>query len=344
MSILAHVVLSGKSQLEPTATQALAYILKSSASLAKVFLQTFDSVGININLGWIESEITHEDGRPDVTVYDDTGRLRLLIENKFWAGLTKAQPVSYLKKLPDEKSALLFIVPSERITYIWHELKDRCAKAEFDLGQESPPGNVRWIPVDRRMLLITSWEHILKELKQRARSERLDDMEQDIIQLQGLAKQISDTAFLPLRSEELTDQALPKRLMNYFHLLIAVIGELQTDVIAGKTKAGSNDYQMGRYLPFGGRLELWLGVAPDVWQQCGITPLWCWVHTDSLSNLARAKSDIEAELLLTTFQEDTNGLYIPVALEQGVEEDRVIRHAARRVRHIASILAAYVPD
>ena len=349
MTILANVLLAGNTQVEPAATQALAYIFKSSNVLSAAFVEIFRAAGINISLGRIESEIVLDEGfvgRPDLTVYDDSGERRLLIENKFWAGLTAAQPVSYLENLPQERSGLLFIVPRERIRYVWHELKERCANSEFVLGQESNGGSVWWIPVGGRMLLITSWDHILSQLQLSARENGLQNLEQDIIQIQGLAQQMSDAAFRPLSSEELTDQALPKRLMNYFHVVYSVIGALQTDTIVGKTSQGSSDYQMGRYFHVRGNLKLWLGVATDVWQQRGISPLWCWVSSNSLSNVAIAKSKIVRELRLApnSIYEETNAIYIPVQLEPGVEEDRVIQHAATRVRGIANILVAHIAE
>ena len=103
-SVLAHVVLGGSLPSEPAATQALTFILNSSPDIARSFLGILlkNSKFEDFKLGHIKAELGHEDGRPDLTIYDGCGRVRIFIENKFWAGLTDAQPVSYLKGLPSD--------------------------------------------------------------------------------------------------------------------------------------------------------------------------------------------------------------------------------------------------
>ena len=88
--------------------------------------------------------------------------VRILVENKFWADLTAAQPVRYLKMLQKEKkdgsSGLLFVVPEKRVTQIWNALKARCHEERLVLGQESPEGaRVRWVSVEANKMLVTDW-------------------------------------------------------------------------------------------------------------------------------------------------------------------------------------------
>ena len=135
MSVLAHIVLGGKQSTEPAATQALVYILKSSPDIARAFVGVLRQAAIEFEPGRIESELAHEDGRPDLTIHDTRGNVRVLVENKFWVGLTDAQPVSYLGDLPEDvPSTLLFIVPEQRVPTVWNELKVRCAQAEIELA------------------------------------------------------------------------------------------------------------------------------------------------------------------------------------------------------------------
>ena len=167
MSLLAHLIVGQDRAEEPAATLALAYILNSSPDVARALVAVLGQAGVGFEPGRIESELEYGESRPDVTIRDSAGRVRIFVENKFWAGLTEAQPVSYLRELPeDPPSALLFIVPEPRVPTVWRELKDRCAQASppLDLGDESPMGNVTWIRVGGRTLLITSWKHILEAL------------------------------------------------------------------------------------------------------------------------------------------------------------------------------------
>ena len=132
MSVLAHVVLRlGRS--EPAVTQALAHILQEWPDLAKAFVKL---ANFTFELGHIESEIGTDDrGIPDLTIHDAAANIRILVENKFWAGLTDHQPVDYLRQLPDDiNCSLLFIVPDRRIDTIWRVLKDRCHDESVGLG------------------------------------------------------------------------------------------------------------------------------------------------------------------------------------------------------------------
>ena len=102
MSVLAHVVLGGSFPNEPAATQALAFILNSSPDIARAFIAMLREANIEFEPGHIRAELGHEDSRPDLTIHDGDGHVRAFVENKFWAGLTDGQPVSYLGDLPND--------------------------------------------------------------------------------------------------------------------------------------------------------------------------------------------------------------------------------------------------
>lgn len=136
MSILAHLV-GGEG--EPGATRALAYLLNKHAGLLQAFVKDLPgAAGIEFDpRPRVESEVGGDGGRPDMRIYDGNGNLRVLVENKFWAGLTDAQPMGYLGKLPnDVDSGLLFIVPGERVNMIWNHLQEKCQAKGLDLRQD----------------------------------------------------------------------------------------------------------------------------------------------------------------------------------------------------------------
>ena len=141
-----------------------------AASLARAFVGVLRQAAIEFEPGPIESELAHEGDRPDLTIHDTRGSVRVLIENKFWAGLTDAQPVSHLGNLPEDvPSALLFIVPEQRVPAVWNELKVRCVQAGLELAEESGTRNVIWARIGSGTLLITSWKHVLNVLLDAAR-------------------------------------------------------------------------------------------------------------------------------------------------------------------------------
>ena len=165
MSILAH--LAGHMG-EPGATQALTYLLNRQAGLLRAFVALPGAAGIQFDpRPRVEGEVGGDGGRPDMTIYDANGNPRVLVENKFWAGLTGAQPVDYLDKLPgDTSSVLLFIVPRQHVDMIWNELQARCQAAGLDMGQALFGGDrVKWVPAGaQRTMMVTDWENVLDVL------------------------------------------------------------------------------------------------------------------------------------------------------------------------------------
>ena len=169
-TLLAYLIPRVVTQREPAATQALAYILNAAPDIAKAFLSVVSQTGFApFELGRIAAEEQHGDSIPDLTIRDTAGAVRVLVENKFWAGLTDAQPVGYLDQLPSEAPvAILFVVPHTRQHSVWAELKDRCANKKVDLTDGTKTDDIAWSRSGNRILAITSWKYVLAQLQQAA--------------------------------------------------------------------------------------------------------------------------------------------------------------------------------
>src|SRR5215472_9742743 len=110
---------------ENLATEAMAFIVNRSPAMREALRRLVGRTGIELpQLATIRSQAGDDQGNiPDLIGVDATGAERLLIENKFWAGLTENQPAGYLDRLPAEGGAVLvFIVPSRRFALVWTEL------------------------------------------------------------------------------------------------------------------------------------------------------------------------------------------------------------------------------
>ena len=166
MSVLAHVVDRGALAAEPAATQALAYILNSSPDIAGAFVGMLPDASIGYAPDRIEAELEYGEARPDLTIHDSDNRPRIFVENKFWAGLTDAQPVSYLETLEKlskgHPSALMFIVPEQRMSSVWTELTERCKQAELTGDEARNEQGVIWNRIGCSIMLITSWRYALE--------------------------------------------------------------------------------------------------------------------------------------------------------------------------------------
>ena len=350
MRVLAHITYAKNIQPEPVATQALAHILNGSTCLAEEFLSLFRPVGVEIVLGKVapEKPLDKKDkkkGIPDLTILDGSRRRRFLVENKFWTGLRNTQPVSYLNELTDEEGfALLFIVPSGRVSVVWKELTARCREASLPMGEDTIENGTIWARVGARTLLITSWDHVLKKLQIKAEAEGLEGLKQDIIQLDDLARQEDSVALLPLRADEVTDQAIPRRLENYVDLALAIAATVANQHEAAQLIHGTNDHEIGRYIRYGQAFDLWLGISITVWRTRGISPLWCHVAQERFANVDGLIAELEElpELTHHGVYVTPDGLYIPVQLELGAVRDVLIDDATSKIEDIVNVLLQHV--
>ena len=350
VSLLGHLIPRiASGGVEPAATKALTYIL-SSTDIAQAFVRIVGDTGAEFSPGRIVAEEKHGDDIPDLTIRDTDDVVRVIVENKFWAGLTKAQPVAYLEALLDDKlSVLLFIVPHQRVYGLWGELRKRCSDAKIKLGSESRTSAITWARADQRVLAITSWKHVLETLKSAADGHSA--LQQDIDQLRGLTDRMDVDAFLPLREDEVTDLNGARRLINYSDLIEPIVDRLVTDGIAStKSAVGSGHlqpthgwYSAGRYLRVHTKFGLWLGVDLKAWREWGITPIWS--EHDTNSDFCGVEGRIwQAKELFDDAQADGSLLYIPIRLTTGADRDRVIDDAAQQMRSIADRFRKAFPD
>ncbi len=345
MSVLAHVVL-GAQQGEPAATRALAYILNSNPDIARSFVGILQDANIEFEPGRIEAELAHEDGQPDLTIHDTDGRVRIFVENKFWAPLTPAQPVSYLKELPeDPPSALIFVVPGQRVITVWSELKDRCGEAGLEWADAPGESTVMRARVGCKTMSVTSWEYVLERLLDAARSEKHDTVRDDILQLRGLAGRMNLEAFLPLRDDEATDQETARRLINYVDLAADIIDELVRGGIAdtdGLTWSYQR-YATGHFFNIHahGKFETRLGIHLKAWRDEGISPLWWRFRAKTGVVVGHFKAFPE---LLRDVRPRDDGLYVPIRLKTGVEREKVVSDAAAQIERIADKVLKTIPN
>ena len=272
MPLLAHLVprIAGAG-VEPAATQALAYLLRSDAT-ANAFVSLLAPAGLDPFPPAAIAAEQHlpDDTRPDLAVRDPDGHLRLLVENKFWAGLTDAQPLAYLEAGPvAPPSTVLFIAPYQRLTSLWPEIKRRLT-GRFSLENETATETLIWGRTGGRTLTLTSWRHVLVTLSE-ATADRT--LRRDIAQLRELTDQMNTDVFLPLTEAELSDVAVPRRLINYADLVNDIAGRLLRDGLADKKglQTGHTAYRSGRYLRLCGRFVQFLGVDLEAFGVPGAT-------------------------------------------------------------------------
>lgn len=345
MSVLAHVVRGGPQQNEPAATQALTYILNQSPDLLQSIIDVIGDVKVQFEPGRVDAEHSFEDGQPDLAIYDKDNRLRVLVENKFWAGLTKAQPVLYLQKLSNEyMSALIFIVPKQRVRTIWSELNGRCIDANLEWTDILNEGPVRRASVDGKILLGTSWTYVLDRLLAVAKSESFDEIRADILQLLGLINSMNLGAFLPLKVDETNNQEVPNRMIHYVDLIPDIVSELERmSIIDQNHTAGATPYSRGRFVNFiaNERISSWFGIHFKSWRDDGISPLWCWFGRDTGVAITHFQKLPD---LLNDVRSRNDGLYVPIRLKNGVEQEKVVEYAVQQFKDIVDKVLNTITD
>lgn len=295
-TLLAHLALKMASHPENIAVEALGHILSTSPAAVRALEDILRTGGAEVGkIAQIQTQDSDEEGgRPDLAGRDADGTKRMLIEAKFWAGLTERQPVKYLKRLlkQDQPSVLLFVAPAKRFEVLWNELCRLVKAANLNLvpGQ-TEEADLRSSVVDSKCyLMLTSWATLLEHMASRASTAGESHVECNIQQLRGLAQQMDEDAFLPLRRDELGPE-FPRRVLHLQRLIEDATSRLRdagvVDTARRNVAARAQDY--GRYMRLGG-VEVWFGVRFDLWAQHRDVPLWLYFYENPAETRHRLES------------------------------------------------------
>lgn len=326
---------------EDIAVEALGHILSESDAARQALLDMIAAGGANVGqLAQTRTQVSGEEGsRPDLAGCDYDGEERLLIEAKFWAGLTENQPVAYLERLQkSEPSVLLFIAPAARIDSLWAELCRRVSESKsrisLNLDVEATELCRASVGGERHMML-TSWANLLDRLAAPVAAAGDSYTVTDIHQLRGLTEQQDLEEFLPLRSEELGLE-FPRRVLALRRLVDDATARAVTCEWANTKglKVTPREWGYGRYLRLYSTVA-WLGLSFDDWVWTHPTPLWLWFSNpaeETRRALAPLRRSNPPDLV------DTDGLLVPISLPIGVEYDAVLDAVVARLEEVARLL------
>ena len=340
-ALLAFLTPRFTNRTEDLAVEALGYILSRSGATARALgelLRSRDPDAPAIRR--VRTQVSDDTGtRPDLVGFDDRDVERVLIEAKFWAGLTDNQPNGYLERARavDGPAAVLFVAPEARVEMLWVEL---CRRAS-NVGTFTPSGRSRGGALrsaddgEGTSLMLVSWSSLLDGLSSRARAEGDGRIEPDIRQLAALCERMDTDAFLPLRSEELAP-AVPRRMLNLRQLVddATVRARAGGFVDTNGLNVTPRPDGYGRYLRIGveRRAGTWFGISYTLWASRGETPLWLHFTDWGSSEVQSAEVRRRTGMML----DDVPA--IPVHLPQGVEHDAVIEAIVEQLREIAALI------
>ena len=324
-TLLAYLVPKLTSGVEDAATEALAYILKKSPASRESLA---DLVGVDAaDIARVETQVMAEDGSwPDLVCFDAHNEKRIIVEAKFWAGLTDNQPNAYIGQLPGSgRSALLFITPDVRINTLWPVIKDRVVNGGIPLEPVDSPVRVPTARLSgtERHLMLASWVNILNRMQGVAENPEIGA---EIMQLRGLAQRQDEDAFLPLHPEEL-GPAFARRVKGFARLVNDAVDA--RGVVGGwmditGLASSSLGYGYSRYFRFSETEDIWrFGLDHEQWATSGDTPMW--LRYSGALNLAEVIDQ-------TKFRVD--GPWVAIYLKTGVEYDEVLDDVVRQLREI----------
>ena len=268
-----------------------------------------------------------------------------MIEAKFWAGLTDNQPVGYLERLESapQPSALLFVAPAQRMDALWAELC-RLSESTSEVALDSDADGLRSARTSAGpYLMLISWRNLLGRMAAKVSAAADSHTEIDIRQLQGLAEQQDEEAFLPLRREELGPQ-LPRRVIDLTHIVDDAVSRVsKTEWVSTKgARMVATATSYGVWLRFSraeavfGKTSSYFGVAYGSWARYRDTPLWL-NFSNPPADLRRTLEPLRdrnpPELI-----ETGNKLRIPIELPVGKERGEVLDAVVARLLEIARLL------
>lgn len=345
-SLLGHLATRFASHPENVASESLAFIIDRFPPAKRALLGFVQHLGIQLPTNIVfRTQKSGSDGSiPDLVGSDPENREVLIIEAKFWAGLTDNQPIAYLNRLPaDGDGALVIVAPALRICLLWNELVLRCKEARVALGPERQLSSeviVRSIG-GRHLLALVSWRAALTHISRDVAAEGPNlAILSDLQQLQGLCDRMDEDAFLPLQSEELTS-TIPIRQMQFCQLVDDLVERSVTEKLASlegcRSSSGRGAYFRPMFLSGFGCI---LQVNFDYWARKRSTPIWLsvrdpqWKPTQAVKD---ALAVLEVEDPPRIIHTDTD-LLIPLRLPLGVERPVVLSELIAQIRDVAGLL------
>ena len=194
LSLIARGYAAGR---EDAATEALCFIVSRSASARAALAEFLGVDGDPLPIVSFRTQFLTDGAYPDMVCLDKCDKRVAFIESKFWASLTRNQPVKYWEELADDRpGVLLFLAPAFRVARtgedsLWGELLERLRRDGHELGPadwREPERLVTATSKDfQRRLMLTSWDVLLDRLTQRTVKDADFKACFEIAELRGLA-------------------------------------------------------------------------------------------------------------------------------------------------------------
>jgi len=347
-TLLGYLGISLSEHPENLATKSLGFILHRSATARHAVVRFLHHCGIAVSERMMyRNQVVGEDNSiPDLVGIDQSGQEALIIEAKFWAGLTENQPCGYIARLPAETTGvLMFVSPALRAESLWSELTARC-QAHLQGAVETPLPETKSVQLgNHRRLVLTSWKALLGLITAELDAAGESLVASDVRQLLGLCDRMDADAFLPIRSEEFAPE-MPRRIRQLCRLIddatrsVVEAGFASTKTPKGSLRQTARLGSYGRYQMFEDiGICLWLGLK--WWINFHPTPLWLEVFGKNWKDgwaLRGKLAEFENAVPSRLFFSGGGNPLIPLTIPCGAEREHVLRVLVDQLREIAEKL------
>jgi len=333
---------------EDLATEGLGYLLRHSVA-AEAFVEHLNAQAgttLSSSLTFRTQEKAEDgDGQPDMRGIAGDGATQLLVESKFWAGLTKNQPNGYLRELINVSGGvLLFLVPHPRRPYLWPKIRDEAA-SEFEVRETNTPESSFVLQFhDETTLLLQSWKDMLNGVETKVQVEDgLHDLLEDVHQVQSLCDRYSDEGFLPLRGDEL-GQDVGKRVLQLTQIVQDLRGRLGDGWDSGTSMSTRKKWYTFRTQLYG--FQAVIGIKYYWWARDGRSPLWLRVKTQSSNRRDAVLHALDPDIHAFADKPESYpyDVLLPLPLKLGVERDEVIDDLVEQLDRISERLEPVLED
>ena len=328
------------SQPENLATEALLYVINSSRIAKGAFIGYIARAGVQVGDDLFFQSQSHgkDQAIPDLVGLNIANEQVLIVESKFWAGLTDNQPATYLARLPENKpSILLFIAPERRFPTLWAELLNRLNREGLVFQETRLDDSLLIARLNgHHIMALTSWRAVLAFVAQAANVAQEMQLASDVSQLDGLCARMDSDAFIPLQAEELSS-IIGMRFQQYYQLVEEVVKMLQIEKLAKSGSSSGGIWGYGRFFDFFG-YTAYLGVNVNFWAKLRETPFWLQLQGKEKQypfELKEKLQYLEYENPPRLFREGM-WLTIPLYAPTGVEKNKVAESLLAQIRSIGA--------
>lgn len=283
-SLLGAIIGKFTNQFENVATEGLAHILASNEIARKNLVKFLSSKS---NMQGFENEdfdisTQFTDGNdlsiPDIALHFGNDR-KLLMEVKFWAKLTKNQPLAYLQKLNAEKGEVLFfLVPKLRIPHLKNELVQKVQLEAEQLKYKIQNDTLHFERYAE--IIIVSWEDLLLALYEGSDSSTMH-FKSDLDQLKQMIEKMLSPAFLPFEVGDFEFYTYRKNI-QLIELIDACI-DSSTEMNTKNLSYGGGRNSFQRWFMFHEYYSCGLELHARFWEKYN-SPVWLVIYGASWQN------------------------------------------------------------